>query len=604
MAVLTNNRLKILLLLFVLMPILLAACGGDDDEAAGESASAATPTVAATEVAEAATGDTLTMFFWQAPTIVNPHLSPGTKDLTASRVVYEPLVTADLEGNLIPVLAAEIPSLENGGVAEDGLSVTWKLKQDVLWADGEPFTADDVVFTYEYITNPDVGATSTPNYQGIESVEALDEHTVRINFIQPNPAWDVPFVGVQGQIIPRHLFEDYNGSNALDAPANLEAVGTGPYFVSEFRNEDVLIIGEDTVNTIKIIYEPNSYFREAGKPFFSEIELFGGGGDSVFAAQLVRDGEVDFAYSLAVNTETLIDMESTGIGVDVFIPSAFSERIMLNFTDPNQETADGERSSLEFPHPFLTDFAVRQAIAHAIDRDAIAEWIGRAGTVTHNLLVSPEIYQSDETPYQYDLEQAARLLDEAGWIDSDDDGIRDRDGVSLSLVYQTSVNPIRQGIQEIVQESLEQIGFEVEIKAIDSSIYFGPVEGSTNTRRHFYADFEEFAFSNKVPDPAAYMAAWTCDEAAQMGNNWARSNWSRYCNPEFEELYEQALVELDPERRRELFVEMNALLTRDVAVIPLYHQNWRVGVNTSLQGVELTPWDVFPWNIANWTRSE
>ena len=100
-------------------------------------------------------GDTLRLLYWQAPTVVNPHLSIGTKDLSASRIVYEPLASFDAEGELIPFLAAEIPSLQNGGVARDGRSVTWMLKSGIKWADGEPFTAADVSFTFEYATNPD-----------------------------------------------------------------------------------------------------------------------------------------------------------------------------------------------------------------------------------------------------------------------------------------------------------------------------------------------------------------------------------------------------------------------------------------------------------------
>lgn len=579
----------------------LSACGGATPPT--EPTAMPEATIEATEVVATTTEDTLRMFFWQAPTMLNPHLSAGTKDLTASRIVYEPLASPDINGVLVPFLAAEIPSIENGGVAEDGLSVTWKLLEGVKWADGEPFTADDVVFTYEFITNPDVASTSAPNYTGIESVQALDDYTVRITFTQPNPAWDVAFIGGQGQIIPRHIFAEYNGSNALEAPANLNAVGTGPYLVEEYRAEDVIFIGDDAVNTIKITLVPNPYYREAGKPYFSSIELLGGGGDSIFAAGLIRDGETDYVFPIQVDTATLVDMESTGIGIDVSIPSAFSERIMLNFTDPNRETEEGERASLEFPHPFLTDLAVRQAIAHAINRDAIAELIGRAGVATHNILVAPPVYLTESNPYPYNLEEAARLLDEAGWIDSDNDGIRDKDGVTLSLSYQTSVSSLRQGVQEIVKADLESIGFEVETRAIDSSIYFGPVEGSTNTRRHFYTDFEQFAFSNKTPDPAGYMAAWTCSEAAQMSNNWSASNWSRYCNPEYDALYQQAISELDPQTRRELFTEMNALLTEDVAVLPIYTISWHIGINSSLEGLDLTPWDLDVWNIADWTRS-
>jgi peptide/nickel transport system substrate-binding protein len=117
-------------------------------------------------------GGTLSLLFFQAPTTANPHLSSGSKDLCASRIAYEPLASFNKDGDLVAFLAAEIPSLENGGVSQDGTSVTWKLREDVKWADEEPFTAADVVFTYEYIINPDVKSSSTGAYADVESGSA------------------------------------------------------------------------------------------------------------------------------------------------------------------------------------------------------------------------------------------------------------------------------------------------------------------------------------------------------------------------------------------------------------------------------------------------
>ena len=552
--------------------------------------------------AQRGAGGTLRLFYWQAPTVLNPHLSAGTKDLSASRITYEPLASYREDGTLVPILAAEAPTLENGDVAADGLSVTWKLKQGVQWADGQPFTADDVLFTYEYVTNPEVASTSAANYAGIERVEVVDDYTATIHFKKPNPSWSLPFVGVQGMIIPRHIFADFNGANAADAPANLNAIGTGPYKVVEYRTENVLLIGDDAVETIRIIYEPNEFYREPDKPFFSRVELQGGGGDAAYAGQVVVEDLADFSWNVQGDEAYFTEIEANG-GAKVLVPpGAFTERIMLNFTDPNAETAEGERSNLEFPHPFLTDKRVRQAIAYSVDRNAITALYGRAGNATTNLLVSPSIYQSPNTEamYPFDLEKAAALLDEAGWIDSDGDGIRDKDGQKLSIVFLTSISPVRQGAQEIVKGALESIGFDVENKSVDSSIFLGPPEESTNTRRQFYADLEEFAFSNKSPDPTAYMKAWTCAEAAQMENNWGLSNWSRYCNPEYDALFDQAANELDPEQRQQLFIQLNDLLIEDAAVIPMVHLSQAVAINAKLTGLDITSWDVEVWNIADW----
>jgi peptide/nickel transport system substrate-binding protein len=590
----------------VLLSLVLVSCGAPPATLPPTVESTHQPTEAATETpTEAAPargqGGTLTLLYFQAPTIVNPHLSVGDKDLAASRITYEPLANFDKNGNMVPLLAVEIPSIENGQLASDGTSVTWKLKQDVKWADGEPFTADDVLFTYQYISNPDVKATSAAAYAEVDKVEALDDYTVKITFKKPTTSWFTPFVSQLGMIIPRHIFEAYNGANAVDAPENLKAIGTGPYYVSEFRNEDVLIIGGNAVTTNKIIYEINPYYRDPNKPFFSKVEL-SGGGDLDTAVEAGKDGLADYVWNIAVPEETLVDVESAGKVLAVVVPSSFVERIMFNFSDPNKETTDGERSNKQFTHPILSDLAVRQAIAMAIDRDTIAAPYGRGGTFTTNILVDPIIYASTINKYDYDPQKASEILEGAGWIDSNGDGIREKDGLELRLTFQTSIQNLRQKTQEQVKKDLAAVGIAVELKQIDSSIFFGPVKDTTDTRRQFYADLEEFAFSNKSPDPTAYMAAWTCDQIAQKDNEWSLPNWSRYCNPKFDELFQQAANELDQTKRAELFVQMNELLIQDAAVIPLVSLTTPVLISRDLRGYEFTAWDSDVWNIQDWYK--
>jgi peptide/nickel transport system substrate-binding protein len=402
-------------------------------------------------------------------------------------------------------------------------------------------------------------------------------------------------------IIPRHIFEAYNGANAADAPANLKAIGTGPYYVTEFRNEDVIIIGGNAVSTNKIIYEINPYYRDPNKPFFSKMELRGGG-DLDIAIQAGKEGLADFVWNTAASEEKLVDAESTGKALAIGAPSSFVERIMFNFSDPNKETQDGERSNKQFPHPILSDPLIRQAIAMAIDREAIAEPYGRGGTPTTNILAEPPTYASLNNRYDYDPKKAAELLDQAGWVDANGDGIREKDGVELRLTFQTSIQALRQRNQAQVKKDLEAIGFAVELKQIDSSIFFGPVKDTTDTRRHFYADLEEFAFSNKSPDPTAYMAGWTCDQIAQKENEWSLPNWARYCNPKFDELFKQSTTELDQGKRAELFVKMNELLIQDTAVIPLIKLTNPVIVSVDLKGYDFTAWDAEVWNVADWYK--
>jgi peptide/nickel transport system substrate-binding protein len=535
--------------------------------------------------------NTLRLLYWQAPTILNPHLSGGTKDLEGSRVIYEPLASFDKDVKLIPFLAAEIPTIENGGLAKDGKSVTWKLKQGVKWSDGKPFTAADVVFTYNFISNSAVGASTAANYEAVKSIEAINDYTVKIDFKDKNPAWSLPFVGHNGIVLPRHIFEKYSGANAREAPANLLPVGTGAYRVAQFKPGDI------------IIYEANPFFREANKPAFKRVELKGGGDATSAARAVLQTGDADYAWNLLVEAPILKQLEAAGKGKIEASSGTFVERILINQTDPNKQTKDGERSSLQFPHPFFSDKKVRQAFNYAIDRDTIVKQLyGVAGRPTANHLVLPEIYNSPNTTFEFNLKKAAALLDEAGWKDTNGNGIRDKNGVEMNVLFQTSVNPLRQKIQEIVKQQLTSLGVKVDLKSIDSSIYFANDPANPDTVARFQADIQMFSNGNSNPDPGAYMKNWTCEEIAQKKNNWSKPNSSRYCNPEYDKLWKQSAIELNPEKRRQLFIQMNDLLIKDAIVIPLVARANVNGVSNRLAGVEATPWDTQTWNIKDWKQ--
>ena len=511
---------------------------------------------------------TLKLLYWQAPTILNPHLSTGFKDAEAARITLEPLATFDNGGELIPFLAESIPTIENGGVAADGKSVTWKLKQDVTWSDGTPFTAEDVVFTYEFISNPQVGAVSAGTYEVVDSVEAIDDHTVKIN-------------------------EAFNGENAREAPANLQPIGTGAYRVVDFKPGDT------------ITYEPNPEFRQVEELGFERIELKGGGDATSAARAVLQTGDADFAYNLQVEAPVLDKLAAAGQGKVVSNYGALMERIIINHSDPNQVAPSGERSSVDFPHPFLSDRTVRQALELAIDRDTIAQQLyGVTGKATPNFLVAPPEYASPNTSYEYDPAKAQELLDQAGWKDTNGNGFRDKNGIEMQMVFQTSVNPLRQKTQAVVKQGLQSIGMGVELKSIDPSVYFSSDSSNNDTVEHFYADLQMYTTGNTSPDPAAYMNFATCDQIPQKANNWSGDNNARYCNPKYDELWRQASQELDPQKRNQLFIEMNDMLINDVVVIPLVHRADVMAFGNSVVGYEPTAWDMRTWDIMNWKRTE
>ncbi|HIK43644.1 MAG TPA: peptide ABC transporter substrate-binding protein [Leptolyngbyaceae cyanobacterium M65_K2018_010] len=531
--------------------------------------------------------DTLRLLYSRSAVTLNPHLATGYQDFEAARLVYEPLASYNQAGELVPFLAAEIPTEENGGVSADGNEVIWTLRDDVTWADGEPLTAEDVVFTFEFIRNPEVAAATAQYYESVATVEAIDDRTVKITFKAPNPAWAVPFTGQTGLILPRHIFADYNGLNARDALANLQPVGTGPYQVVGFEPGTV-------------IFEPNANYWD-GKPAFKRVELLGGIAPYAAARDVLQAGTADFAHNLQVEAKALQELETNAQGHITTLFGAQVERIMLNFANPFARTEEGERSSPQVPHPYFSDWRVRQAINLAVDRDTIAkELYGPTGQPTAQLLVAPTAYQVPEITYEYNLAKAKALLDEAGWVDTNGDGIRDKDGVSMEVLFQASVNPVRQQTQAIVSESLKELGIDVQILRVRVDEFFSANPQDTNSLNHFYADMQVYSTGNESPDPSTYLGWWSCEKIASQANQWQEPNNARYCNPQYDRLWNQAKQELDPEKRAELFRQMNLVLAEDVAVIPVVHRAMVNAVSDRLTQVEFTPWDASTWAIKDW----
>ncbi len=600
---------KVLLFLVVASSLLsLTACNG-----ARPTPEAAAPTAVPTAVSQRGIGGTLRMVYWEAPTTLNPHLSVSIKDWEAARITYEPLASFDEDGKLIPFLALEIPSLENGSVAEDGKSVTWKLKPDVAWSDGTPFTAKDVKFTYEYIIDPAVNAQSAYVYGNVEAVEVLDRLTVKIIFSDVTPAWSLPFVGIQGVILPQHVFAAYKGANAREAPANTLPVGTGPYRVVEpgIKPQEVLLLGTQIVETNKIVYEPNPYYRDPDLPYFSKIELRGGGTVAEAARMVLEAGEADYAYYLTpLSINELERMQEGGTGVVLAKFGSNVERILLNRSDPRQAAPNGERSNRDIPNPFFSDKRIRQAFAYAIDYHTIVALYGPLGKETHNNLVAPLQYNSPNTFYTYDPEKAMALLDEAGWIRDPVTGIRTNreTGRRINLVLLAPAAPQGTALeqtQQIIRQNLHAIGVDLELRIVDPSIIFSDDPATTpDNFLRFAADMQMFGIASDSPDPGPYMQFWTCEQIPQQDNSWAAGlNVERWCNAEYDALYQQVAAEIDPDLRQQIIIQMNDMLIEDVVMIPLVHVAEVQGVSATLAGIELTPWDMNTWSIKDWRRT-
>ncbi|MGA0924270.1 MAG: peptide ABC transporter substrate-binding protein, partial [Lutimaribacter sp.] len=366
------------------------------------------------------------ILYWQAPSILNPFLSGGTKDVESASMIIEPLARYDSQGTMVPWLVEDIPTTGNGGVAADLRSITWKIKPGITWSDGTPFTAEDVKFTAEYCMHPEGGCAQGAKFTGVESVEAVDSLTVRVNFDKPMPFPYGPFVGGESPIIQKAQFQNCMGAKAPECTAeNFGPIGTGPFKVVEFKPNDVITM------------VANDNYRDPAKPAFASV-TFKGGGDATGAGRAVLEtGEFDYAWNLQLAPDVLAKMQQAGKGVLEVGFGSLVERIMLNMTDPNPNLPEGERSTAKHPHPFLSDPAVRKALSMAIDRTLLTEiGYGQAGRPTCDLVPAPAIYTSGNNAcLTQDIAGANKMLDDAGWVKGAD-GVRAKDGVRLSILYQ------------------------------------------------------------------------------------------------------------------------------------------------------------------------
>ncbi|MDP3086105.1 MAG: peptide ABC transporter substrate-binding protein, partial [Rubrivivax sp.] len=421
-------------------------------------------------------GGALKLLWWQGPVLLNPHFATGTKEQEGSRIFYEPLAAWDADGNLVPILATEVPTRENGGLSADGKSVTWKLKRGVSWHDGQPFTADDVVFNWEYMKDPATSAAWISTYRDIV-VAKIDSHTVRVTFPKPTPFWAEPLVGTVGMMIPKHVFAPFIGAKSREAPANIKPVGTGPYNIVDFKPGDL------------VRAEINTSYHIANRPHFDTLEMKGGGDATSAARAVLQTGEYDYAWNLQVADDVLKGLEAGGKGKISIVSGGNIEFISLNSSDPWTEV-DGERANPKTKHPAFQDKVVREALSLLVDRKSVQDFIyGRTGVATANFLNNPPRFRSGNTKFEFNVDKANQILEAAGWKKGSD-GIRAKGGVKLKFVYQTSVNKPRQDTQAIVKSACSKAGIDLELKSVTAAVFFGGDFANPDTFSKFWADIQ------------------------------------------------------------------------------------------------------------------
>jgi peptide/nickel transport system substrate-binding protein len=551
--------------------------------------------VPAAALAERGSSGHLNIIYWQAPSTMNPFLSGGTKEIEAASLVLESMARFDASGTIVPWLAEAVPTIENGGVSEDLTSITWTIAEGVTWSDGSPLTAADFVFTWQYCTHPEGGCAQSSPFASVSAVEAVDDRTVRVNFASPTPFPYTAFVGSESPVIQAAQFAECLGARAPECTeANFGPIGTGPFVVDEFRPNDV----------IELSANPN--FRFPDRPYFGTV-TFKGGGDATAAARSVCEtGEFDYAWNLQMDPNILAGMEAQGRCVVEVAFGTSVERIHLNQTNPDPALGENRSTAEGGAHPFLTDPLIGQAMSMAIDRELLVEiGYGAGGQATCNVLPAPELYAStaNDGCLVQDIAGANALLDEAGHVDSNGNGIREYNGVEMNVLFQTSTNAVRQDAQALIKQWWEEIGIGSELRNIDASVFFGGDPGSPDTFQKFYADVEMYTNNFAGVDPQAYMADWACDAWPRPQTQWQGTNIQRFCDPAYDELIAEMAATADLEERGRIAREMNDMLVR-YSIIPLVHRGGVSARAATIEGHLMSDWDSELWNIMDWRRAE
>jgi len=524
---------------------------------------------------------------YQEPQILNPYIATQTASGEVYSGMIEGLVETNSDGVYYPVLAKEVPSIENGLVTLEGdiLTVTYNLLEGVLWSTGQAFTCDDVVFTWEAIMNPDSGAVSTSNFQNITGIECPDEVTAVVTY-EPFYA---PYIETFESILPRHATGD--PAEMQKWVYNWNPVGTGPFKMAEW-------VPGDHITMVK-----NENFRDfPEKPYLDKVVVRITPSREV-GMVMIQTGEIDFLWDLIEGV--VPDLEGKP-GVVLNIGAGLgTERLVLNLSDPAVDATD---DPLNNPHPLLGDLRVRQAVQLAINKAELNEILlfgaATVGTKEYNIGWASEGCDIPASPY--DTAGAMALLDEAGFTDEDGDGVRECNGclyadpgTPLRLKLQTTTgNQLREQAEQLIIEYWAEAGIEGYIENVPSSVLFASWSSGA-FRKH--ADYDVLMYTTSGgTDPHGQLDGYFgTDRMPTEANSGSGYNYSRWVNPYDAEL-KAAGLSADITERKALYCMVMEAIADELPHIYLYDRAEIHATREGLVGYEPTPWQYQTWDIGNW----
>jgi len=543
-------------------------------------------TAPSTAVANPSDEKSITIVIGEDPPSFNPMVADTGYDALVMEMVLLGVTDIDAHGNVFPELAAELPTVDNGGVALDEaagtMSVTWKMRQDVQWQDGQPVTADDVLFTWNAIHDPETGSW-IPGIDSIDSVEKVDQYTFKVNYSAIYPGYLTQFGGEQLAIWPAHYCDASQGFVAWDC--GRQPLSDGPFVLADWVEGD------------HMTFVRNEKYYQAGKPGIEKVTVQIVPDDSVRKTMMMQgDADID----MWINVNTINDLKDSELAKVSLSPSdRFVMRLFMN------QAEKGATDAQAAPHPILSDVRVRQAIRQAIDVDTINEQIFFGlGHPQWTEFFRPPYNQCNVPRPAYDPAAAQALLEAAGWTDTNGDGVRECHGCASAeegyemrmefITYAEYGEPLEL-TQQLIGEMLGNVGIQLDLTVVEGSVLWADAQsGGIEQGGNFDIDIWDDGYAGV--DPTDYLWELYSIEAATPGFGW---NLARWKNDEFNSLIEDAYT-LDEASRQETFCKMADILDEEAPIIMLFTIPNADAYSSRLEGVQSTVNDLVTWNIADW----
>jgi peptide/nickel transport system substrate-binding protein len=539
-----------------------------------------------TEAPSAASDKAITIVIAEDPPSFNPMVADTGYDALVMELVMLGMTDIDPSGNIFPELAAELPTIENKGVVIDEdagtMSVTWKMRNDIQWQDAKPVTADDVLFTWNAISDQDNG-TWIPGSDYIDSVEQVDQYSFVVNYNTVYPGYLTQFGGEQLAIWPSHYCDAAQGFVAWDC--GRQPLSNGPFVLDEWVEGD------------HMTFTKNDNFYLAGKPEIAKVTVRIVPDDAVRKTMMLQ-GDADIDMWINVNTASELE-GSDKAKVSLSPTDRWVMRMFMN------QAAKGTTDAAASPHPILSDVNVRQAIRMAVDVDTINKEIfhGLANPTWTEFFRPP--YQCEVPRPTFDPDAAKAMLEEAGWKDNDGDGVRECHGCSTGaeedykmemefITYAEFGEPLEL-TQQLIAEMLGNIGIKVNITVVEGSVLWDLAEnGGIEQSGNFDIDIWDDGYAGV--DPTDYIWEVYSQEAIEPGGGW---NIMRWDNPVVDALIDEAYT-LDQQTRKDTFCAIGDFINEEVPIIHLFTVPNADAYSVRLGGVQSSVNDLVTWNIADW----